>query len=85
MPCGHISPRRPFPRLQPILGGGNHAAHYQAVPAAQRQGPGGVGSVGYVEVAGHELLFDLGLDCLLEVKRGGGREVRIGLSGCRFP
>lgn len=30
--------------------------------------PGGVGSVGYVEVAGHEGLFDLGLDCLLEVK-----------------
>ena len=45
-------------------GGGNHAAHYQAVTAAQRQGPGGVGSVGYVEVAGHEGLFDLGLDCL---------------------
>ena len=38
-------------------GGGNHAAHYQAVTAAQSQGPGGVGSVGYVEVAGHELLF----------------------------
>ena len=38
---------------------GNHAAHHQAVTAAQRQGPGGVGSVGYVEVAGHELLFDL--------------------------
>ena len=34
--------------------GGNYAAHYQAVTAAQRQGPGGVGSVGYVEVAGHE-------------------------------
>ena len=44
--------------------GGNHAAHYQAVTAAQSQGPGGVGSVGYVEVAGHEGLFDLGLDCL---------------------
>ena len=40
-------------------GGGNHAAHHQAVTAAQRHGPGGVGSVGYVEVAGHELLFDL--------------------------
>lgn len=40
-------------------GGGNHAAHYQAVTAAQRQGPGGVWSVGYVEVAGHELLFVL--------------------------
>ena len=39
------------------LGGGNHAAHYQAVTTAQSQGPGGVGSVGYVEVAGHELLF----------------------------
>jgi len=51
--------------------GGNYAAHYQTVTAAQRQGPGDVGSVGYVEVAGHELLFDLGLDCLLEVKRGG--------------
>ena len=35
-------------------GGGSHAAHYQAVTAAQSQGPGGVGSVGYVEVAGHE-------------------------------
>ena len=35
-------------------GGGNYAAHYQAVAAAQRQGPGGVGSVGCVEVAGHE-------------------------------
>ena len=35
-------------------GRGNHAAHYQAVTAAQSQGPGGVGSVGYVEVAGHE-------------------------------
>lgn len=35
-------------------GGGNYAAHHQAVPAAQSQGPGGVGSVGYVEVAGHE-------------------------------
>ena len=34
--------------------GGNYAAHYQAVTAAQSQGPGGVGSVGYVEVAGHE-------------------------------
>ena len=34
--------------------GGSHAAHYQAVTAAQSQGPGGVGSVGYVEVAGHE-------------------------------
>ena len=33
---------------------GNHAAHYQAVTAAQSQGPGGVGSVEYVEVAGHE-------------------------------
>ena len=37
-------------------GGANHAARCQAVTAAQRQGPGGVGSVGYVEVAGHELL-----------------------------
>ena len=35
-------------------GGASHAAHYQAVTAAQSQGPGGVGSVGYVEVAGHE-------------------------------
>ena len=33
---------------------GSHAAHYQAVTAAQSQCPGGVGSVGYVEVAGHE-------------------------------
>ena len=33
---------------------GNYAAHYQAVTTAQSQGPGGVGSVGYVEVAGHE-------------------------------
>ena len=39
--------------------GGNYAAHYQIVTTAQSQGPGGVGSVGYVEVAGHELLFDL--------------------------
>lgn len=54
VPCGHISPWRSFPRLQPILGGGSHAAHYQAVTAAQSQRPGGVGSVGYVEVAGHE-------------------------------
>ena len=45
--------------------GGNYVAHYQAVTAAQSQGPGGVGSVGYVEVAGHELLFDLGLDCIV--------------------
>ena len=36
-----------------------HAAHYQAVTAAQSQGPGGVGSVESVEVAGHELLFVL--------------------------
>ena len=35
-------------------GGGSHAARCQAVTAAQSQGPGGVGSVGYVEVAGHE-------------------------------
>ena len=41
--------------------GGNHAAHCQAVTAAQSQGPGDVGSVGYVEVAGHELLFVLGM------------------------
>jgi hypothetical protein len=34
--------------------GDNYATHYQAVTAAQSQGPGGVGSVGYVEVAGHE-------------------------------
>ena len=55
-------------------GGGSHAARCQAVTTAQRQGPGGVGSVGYVEVAGHELLFVLwGLNRLLEVKRGGGR------------
>ena len=33
---------------------GGYAAHYQAVTAAQSQRPGGVGSVGYVEVAGHE-------------------------------
>ena len=44
------------PFSAPVAGfrGGNHAAHYQAVTAAQSQGPGGVGSVGYVEVAGHE-------------------------------
>ena len=36
-----------------------------AVKAGQRQGPGGVGSVGYVEVTGHELIFNLGLDSLL--------------------
>ncbi len=50
----------PFPApVADFRGGGSHAAHYQAVTAAQSQGPGGVGSVGYVEVAGHELLFDL--------------------------
>ena len=37
-----------------VGGGGNYVAHYQAVTAAQSQGPGGVGSVGSVEVAGHE-------------------------------
>ena len=37
--------------------GGNHAAHYQAVTAAQRQGPGGVGSVGYVGERWHYLSF----------------------------
>ena len=45
------------------------------------------GSVGYVEVAGHErfVIRFVGLDCLLcEVKRGRRGEVRIGLSGCRF-
>ena len=46
--------------------GSSHAAHYQAVTAAQGQSLGGVRRVGYVEVAGHELLFDLwGLNCLL--------------------
>ena len=54
----------PFSAPMADFRGGNYAAHYQAVTAAQSQGPGGVGSVGYVEVAGHELLFDLGLDCL---------------------
>ena len=38
-----------------------------------------------MEVAGHELLFVLGLDCLLEVKRGRCGEVRIGLSVYQFP
>ena len=44
------------PFSAPVAGfrGGNYAAHYQAVTAAQSQSPGGVGSVGYVEVAGHE-------------------------------
>ena len=56
----------PFPAPVADFRRGNHVAHYQAVTAAQSQGPGGVGSVGYVEVAGHELLFDLGLDCLLD-------------------
>ena len=32
--------------------GTGHALHDVAVTAAQSQGPGGVGSVGYVEVAG---------------------------------
>ena len=54
VPCVHISPRRSYVRLYPILGGGSHTAHYQTVTTAQRQGPGGVGSVRYVEVAGHE-------------------------------
>ena len=55
VPCIHISSRRSYVRLLPILGGGDsHAAHCQTVTAAQSQGPGGVGSVGYVEVAGHE-------------------------------
>lgn len=39
--------------------GGSHVAHCQAVTAAQGQSLGGVRSVGYVEVAGHELLFVL--------------------------
>ena len=43
-----------FTEFSDGLRGGNYAAHYQAVTAAQRQGPGGVGSVGYVEVAGHK-------------------------------
>ena len=49
------------PFSAPVAGfrGGNYAAHCQAVTAAQRQGPGGVGSVGYGEVAGQEVLFDL--------------------------
>ena len=55
VPCIHISSRRSYVRLLPSLGGGsNYIAHYQAVTTAQSQGPGGVWSVGYVEVAGHE-------------------------------
>ena len=41
--------------------GGSHAAHYQAVTAAQRQGPGGVGSVGDGEAAGHEDYYFIGM------------------------
>ena len=45
--------------------GGSYSAHRQTLTAARHHLPGGVGSVGYVEVAGHELLFVLGLDSLL--------------------
>ena len=51
--------------------GGSHAARCQAVTTAQRQGPGGVGSVGYVEVAGHELLFDLWVRLFVRGKEVG--------------
>ena len=51
--------------------GGSHAARCQTVTAAQRQGPGGVGSVGYVEVAGHELLFDLWVRLFVRGKERG--------------
>ena len=44
----------PFSAPVVDLRGGNYAAHYQAVTVAQSHHPGGVGSVGYVEVAGHE-------------------------------
>ena len=37
-----------------VCGGGSYYARRQILTAAQSQGPGGVGSVGYVEVAGHE-------------------------------
>ena len=49
------------PFLAPVadFGYGDYVAHCQTVTAAQSQGPGGVGSVGYVEVAGHECWFVL--------------------------
>ena len=40
--------------------GGSYSTHRQILTAARHHLPGGVGSVGYVEVAGHELLFVLG-------------------------
>ena len=53
--CTHFASAPFRAPVADLGGGGSHAAHYQAVTAAQSQGPGGVGSVGYVEVAGHEL------------------------------
>ena len=53
---------------------GNHAAHYQAVTAAQSQGPGGVGSVGYVEVAGHEGKVVMLLFVMRDKEGAGGRD-----------
>ena len=43
---------------------GSYSAHRQILTAARHHLPGGVGSVGYVEVAGHEiviLLFEFSL------------------------
>ena len=59
-----------------VGGGGNYVAHYQAVTAAQSQGPGGVGSVGYVEVAGNEY----GVVFLLFVMRD-----KVGVNGGIIP
>ena len=54
--------------------GGNYAAHCQAVTAAQRLGPGGVGSVGYVEVAGHEGYSICGVRLFVRGKERGREE-----------
>ena len=53
VPCVHIrlgALFRAFNRFR----GGSYTAHYQAVTTAQSQCPDGVGSMGYVEVAGHD-------------------------------
>ena len=52
---------------------GSHAAHCQTVTAAQSQGPGGVGSVGYVEVAGHECGVVFLLFVMRDKEGSGGR------------
>ena len=52
--CTHFASAPFRAPVADLGGGGSHAAHYQAVTAAQSQRLGGVGSVGYVEVVGHE-------------------------------